>query len=387
MRTNRRLVLVIISLVLGLHAARSSAAPHTMLMCESARTLRVPPLTTFDAVDVIPPDFAALGCQLSGSSRELCVPMAMTNASPPLAGPPFSAPDLTLAYSCYRLMCPSGPLPNRHEVVDGLGAGQEDFFPGGVTSICIPAVLEGGSHGTRGDSADSPGQPLAGIRAAPHTMLKCQRDRTPRLPPLTMFDALNVIPSDFAASGCQLVSAFSKQLCTPMVMTNVTPPLAGPMSSAPDLTRDYSCYRITCSSGPTPNPHMVVDGLGAGQEFFVPGGVTNLCIPAVVDDCTGGTCGNYADTCHPSGACRCFTLSRRQAFCAVPTACADTFPCRYGLQDSHFGCPEGFVCVDNSCCGPHVCVPAASVCAAGDPPPPSPAPGIKTTASPQGRVR
>ncbi len=380
MRARPLLVVVIMPPLLGLPAVRTAAAPHTMLMCESARTSRVSPLTTFDAVDVIPADFAGSGCFLFDSSRELCVPMAMANIAPPLAGPTFSAPDLTRAYSCYRMTCPSAPLPNRHEVVDGLGAGQEDFFPGGVTTICIPALLDGCAGGTCGSSDDSLSQRAVGTSPAPDTMLKCQRDRTPRLPPLTTFDALDVIPADFSASGCQLLASYSKQLCTPMTMTNATPPLADGTFSAPELTRDYSCYRTTCASGPTPNPHVVADALGAGEEFFVPGGVTNVCIPAVVDSCTGGTCGNYVDTCHASGACRCFTLSRRQAFCAVPTACADTFPCRYGLQDSHFGCPDGFVCVDGSCCGPHVCVPTTSPCRPSDLPPPSPPSGSQTTA-------
>jgi hypothetical protein len=118
-----------------------TAVPHTMLKCQRALASRVAPLTTFDALNAIPADFAASGCQLSGSSRELCTPMALTNVSPPLAGPTFSAPELTRAYSCYEMTCPP-KTPHRHEVVDFLGAGQEDFFAHGVTSICLPALLE-----------------------------------------------------------------------------------------------------------------------------------------------------------------------------------------------------------------------------------------------------
>ncbi len=209
----------------------------------------------------------------------------------------------------------------------------------------------------------------------PFTALKCHTSRTPRLPPMATVDLAALAP-DFSGRNCRVLGR-TKTFCEPVQVTSVQPPFTGGTFSAPALTRGYSCYRLVCDS--VPNRHEVVDAFGNGQEDFFGNLGTEVCLPAVIDTCAGGACERYATTCHESGTCSCFTLSRRQHFCGVPVACTSTFPCQAGLQDSLLGCPDGYVCEVNTCCGGPVCVAADTLCAPGDPAPPRPPRGTITT--------
>jgi len=196
---------------------------------------------------------------------------------------------------------------------------------------------------------------------------------TPRPPVSAVVDVTGA--PDFSAIGCRVVGQV-RSVCVPVEVGGAP---AEPFS-VPTLTRGYTCWKVKCQD--VPKRHEVVDRFGNGQEDFH--SPKTLCVPAVLDECQGGTCGSYSG-CHESGACSCFTVSKGQHFCAVPTPCANTTPCEFHLQDSasHGGWAEGSVCIIGSCCGPAVCVPATSLCAPGDPPPPSPPPGTSTTAGVQ----
>lgn len=208
------------------------------------------------------------------------------------------------------------------------------------------------------------------------TALKCHISRTPRLPPSATLQLEALVP-DFAGRNCRVIGR-TKTLCTPVRVTSAEPAFPGPSFSSAPLDRGYACYRIECDSD-TPKRHEVVDAFGGGQEDFFRNVGTEICMPAVVDSCDGGSCGHFTTTCHESGKCSCFTLSRKQHFCGAPVACSDTFRCQAGLQDSKFGCPDGYVCETNTCCGGPVCVPLSTVCASGDPAPPVPPSGTRTT--------
>jgi len=202
--------------------------------------------------------------------------------------------------------------------------------------------------------------------------LKCHTV-THALPPLLgTLDVTALVP-DFSAQGCRIVGR-TKELCAAVHVQGDQPPATGPNFTSPSLGRDFNCYRVLCSG--VPSRHEVADRFGVGQEDF--SRTRQICVPAVLDNCAGGACGSYATTCHESGRCACFALSRGQRFCGVPFACADTFPC--APKDSNRACPDGYVCEVDTCCGGDVCVPASTLCATGDPPPPLPAGGGLTTA-------
>jgi hypothetical protein len=215
---------------------------------------------------------------------------------------------------------------------------------------------------------------LAGTRSVQgqgFESLKCHKVKR-AAPPLLGTLNVTAVEPDFSAQGCQIIGR-AKELCTAVHVWGDQPPATGPSFTSVALDRDYNCYRVVCNG--VPAQHEVVDRFGAGLEGF--SRTQTICVPAVLDNCAGGACGSYATTCHESGQCACFTLSRGQRFCGVPVACADTFPC--ASQASNSACPTGYVCEVDTCCGGAVCVPVSTLCVPGDPPPPLPPSGEPTT--------
>ncbi len=212
------------------------------------------------------------------------------------------------------------------------------------------------------------------VRGQVFESLKCQtvvRDKPSQLKGTTTLDVTALEP-DFSARGCHIMGR-AKALCAALHVSGDQPPPTGPSFTSAALDRDYNCYRIVCNG--VPSGHQVADRFGTARENF--SDAKTLCVPAVLDNCAGGACGSYATTCHESGQCACFTLDAGQHFCGVPFACADTTPC--DSHNNNVACPKGYVCEINTCCGGPVCVPASTLCAPGDAPPPLPPSGEPTT--------
>jgi hypothetical protein len=204
--------------------------------------------------------------------------------------------------------------------------------------------------------------------------LKCHVSRTP-WPDVDQTVDLPAALSDFSDQGCT-VSGRTKLFCVPARQQNAQPPPSGPLPAGPELRMNYACYKLKCPG--TPSRHEVSNQFGVGQEDF--GDAKMLCVPALAESCPGGRCEAFSFGCHESGLCACFTLSRGQSFCGAPVACAGLAPCKAGKAGSPAGtCPDGFVCQVNTCCGGPVCVPADTLCVPGQPAPPLPPPGLRTT--------
>ena len=259
----------------------------------------------------------------------------------------------------------------------------------GGCSRCMPGKMRNQESGRYGRTA---GTRVAGLASGLLLLasgaqaqglldhLKCHTARTPRRPIASILDLNAGLQAGFSDRGCRVIGR-PTTVCVPVAAGNLRPQPRGPVTSGPTLGSSYTCYNLQCPS--TPPPGAIADEFGSGRVSFGP--ATKLCVPAVIDACSGGTCGSHSFDCHESGACACFNLSRGQHFCGVPTACATAFRCKSGTQGTNRrNCPAGFVCETDTCCGHPVCVPTSTLCIPGQPPPPSPPPGVATTISAAG---
>ncbi|HET9062462.1 MAG TPA: hypothetical protein VFO62_04160 [Candidatus Binatia bacterium] len=118
--------------------AVAHAQPYDHLACYKVKDLKT--FTSAPAtLSALQSQFAALGCEIKGRARQVCVPVDA--AVGPVEGgahTTFPTESVTFDRICYRVKC-SGSAPVSLEMGDGFGTRTIEAFK--ISTICLPAVV------------------------------------------------------------------------------------------------------------------------------------------------------------------------------------------------------------------------------------------------------